>query len=122
MNNLTHFEIPAESIERAQKFYSGLFDWEFNMMEEMNYLMIQTKDAEGNNSTSGGILEKQNEMHSVTNYINVENIDDVTAKIEELGGKIIVPKTAVPTMGYFVHFMDTEGNILAVWQNDSEAK
>jgi predicted enzyme related to lactoylglutathione lyase len=122
MNNLTHFEIPAKDIKRAQKFYAGLFDWEFQLIEEMNYLMFQTKNAEGKNAGSGGILEPQNGMHVITNYINVVNIDESAAKVTRLGGKIIIPKSPVPGMGWFVHFMDTEGNAMALFQNDNSAK
>lgn len=122
MNNITHFEIPAKDMKRAQTFYAGLFDWQFQMIEGMNYLMFQTKNAEGRDAGSGGILEKQNEQHLVTNYVNVENIDTTAAKVEELGGKIIVPKTAVPGMGWMVHFLDTEGNLMALWQADQTAK
>ncbi|GAB4342400.1 MAG: VOC family protein [Calditrichia bacterium] len=122
MNHLTHLEIPAENLERARKFYEGLFDWQFNFMEEMNYLMFQMSDPEGKPAGSGGILMKQGPQHVVTNYINVEDIDAAIARIKELGGKVPNPKQAVPGMGWFAHFLDSEGNLLALWQNDPNAR
>jgi len=122
LNNITHFEIPAKEVEKTQKFYSDLFDWEFQHMEEMNYWMFQTKNASGNNAGTGGIMKKESEQHTLTNYINVENIEEKMARVEELGGKIIIPKHPVPGMGWFSHFVDIEGNLMALWQSDENAK
>ena len=32
-----------------------------------------------------------------------------------------MPKTPVPGMGWFLYFIDTEGNLLGLWQNDTSA-
>jgi predicted enzyme related to lactoylglutathione lyase len=122
MNTIGHLEIPANNIERAKEFYSNLFNWEFQFVEEMNYMMFTIKNSDGIVTSGGGIPKKQNEHHSITNYINVENIETAAKRIEELGGKIKVPKSAVPGMGWFVHFSDPEGNVMALWQDDKEAK
>jgi len=122
MNGLTHFEIPVNDIDKAKEFYSNLFDWEFNFIEEMNYLMFTTTSEDGKSKVGGGIFMKQNESHTITNYINVKSVDESAKKVEELGGKNVVPKTAVPGMGWFVHFTDIDGNLLALWESDSEAK
>jgi predicted enzyme related to lactoylglutathione lyase len=42
--------------------------------------------------------------------------------VEKLGGKICMPKTAVPQMGYFVICNDTENNQFALWEVDGKAK
>lgn len=122
MNGLTHFEIPVDDIDKAKEFYSNLFDWEFNYFEEMKYLMFTTESEDGKSKVGGGIFKKQNENHTVTNYITVKSLADSAEKVEELGGKIVVPKSPVPGMGWFVHFTDMDGNLLALWENDSEAK
>ena len=41
---------------------------------------------------------------------------------ELLGGKICMPKTAVPGMGFFAVCQDTEGNAFALWQRVEAAK
>ena len=43
-------------------------------------------------------------------------------KIESVGGKIFVPKTTVPGIGYYAYFRDTEGNTLGIAQPDPSAK
>ena len=42
-------------------------------------------------------------------------------RAEALGGEVIMPKTAVPGMGWFLYFKDTEENILGLWQVDPSA-
>jgi predicted enzyme related to lactoylglutathione lyase len=33
----------------------------------------------------------------------------------------VLPKTPVPTMGWFAQALDTEGNAFAIWQTDPQA-
>ena len=122
MNVLTHFEIPVNDVDKAKEFYSNLFDWEFNYMEEMKYLMFNTESEDGKTKLGGGIFKKPNENFKVTNYFSVKNLTESAKKVEQLGGKIVVPKTPVPGMGWFVHFTDIDGNLLALWENDPKAK
>ena len=44
MNRVVHFEIHAEDIERAKKFYSTVFGWEMQQMgtEYGNYIVLKT--------------------------------------------------------------------------------
>ena len=48
-------------------------------------------------------------------------MDEYGAKAVALGGQIVMPKTPVPGMGWFLYFKDPEGNILALWQMDPTA-
>jgi predicted enzyme related to lactoylglutathione lyase len=52
----------------------------------------------------------------------VPSVDQSAAKVEKLGGKICMPKTAVPQMGYFVICQDTENNVFALWEKNENAK
>ena len=55
-------------------------------------------------------------------YVGVTSVDESAAKVEKLGGKICMPKTAVPHMGYFVVCQDTENNMFALWEVNDRAK
>jgi predicted enzyme related to lactoylglutathione lyase len=51
-----------------------------------------------------GIIPKaagQEEVQQV-NYITIESIDESIAKVKKFGGKILVPKQQVPTLGLIV--------------------
>ena len=75
-----------------------------------------------NASPDGGLLPRKQPDHTVTNYVSVESVDKFAAKVEKLGGKICMPKTAVPKMGYFALCQDTENNTFALWEINENAK
>lgn len=43
-------------------------------------------------------------------------------KIENNGGTILAPKSAIPGVGWFAMFKDPEGNVLGIMQDDKNAK
>ena len=47
---------------------------------------------------------------------------NLSSKVEKFGGKILVPKMAVPMEGYFALCMDTEGNVFGLWEDDPKAE
>ena len=127
MATVVHFEIPAEDTDRAKKFYEALFGWKMDKMKPTggacgDYWYFTTKDESGKESICGGIMKKQCESHGPTNYIGVPSVDDAVKKVEELGGKKVFEKTAVPGHGYFICCLDTEGNSFALWENGKEAE
>ena len=130
MTTLVHFEIPSDDLERSEKFYGDLFGWKFekwsgpeSLPEGMEYLIITTTDDKGNKSIGGGMMKRQNsQQQGMTNYIGVESVDEHSARVAQLGGKVIIPKKPVPGMGYFAVCLDTENNTFGIWQTDSSAK
>lgn len=127
MPTIVHFEVPADDLSRASSFYSELFDWKIekcteNCTEEEEYRMISTTDEKGENGVSGGMMKRKMPNHPITNYVGVPSIDEYAVKVEKKGGKIIVPKTAVPQTGYFAVCLDTENNIFGLWECDNSAK
>jgi len=117
VHTIVHFEIPADDMERAKKFYQQLFGWEFQAPQE-DYHLIET----GEGGIGGGMMKRAVPEQRITIYIGVESVDEYVAKVQSLGGTIIMPKTAVPTMGYFAQLLDTEGNALAIWEENPGAK
>jgi predicted enzyme related to lactoylglutathione lyase len=119
--SLVWFEIPADDLKRAQKFYSGLFGWKINPFPNMpDYWHIDTGGADA--SPDGAIMKKMCPEHPVTNYIQVDSVTRASAKVEKLGGKVHKAKTAVPQMGYFAICQDTENNVFALWERSESAK
>ena len=119
--NIAWFEIPADQIDRAKSFYGKLFGWKITKMPmEKPYWHIDTGGADA--SPDGGMMERQHPQHGPTNYINVASVDKAAAKVVKLGGKICVPKMAVPEMGYFIVCQDTEHNTFALWEINRAAK
>jgi predicted enzyme related to lactoylglutathione lyase len=119
--SIVWFEIPADNLERAKKFYSALFGWKIEKFPGMtDYWHIDTGGAD--ETLDGGLLARKHPAQAVTNYVNVESVTQSAAKVEKLGGKVMKPRTAVPQMGYFVICQDTENNEFALWERDESAK
>ncbi|HNT72435.1 MAG TPA: VOC family protein [Methanothrix sp.] len=117
MSSIVHFEIPAEDLQRAKKFYSSLFGWKTQSWQDMeDYMIIDTYGV------GGGMMKRKNPDQHITDYIGVPSVDEYSLKVKELGGRILVPKTAVPGMGYFVVCMDTEKNAFGIWETNPAAK
>ena len=68
------------------------------------------------------MMKRMHPEQQITEYIGVPSVDEYSAKVEKLGGKIIVPKKAIPGMGYFVICMDTENNAFGIWEMNPTAK
>lgn len=84
--------------------------------------MINTTDNKGEKGVGGGLIKKMHSQHRITDYIGVKSVDERSAKVQELGGKIIAPKTAVPGIGYFAVCLDTENNNFAIFEPNENAK
>jgi uncharacterized protein len=126
MPTIVHFEIPADDAERSRKFYSDLFGWKIEkwpgMESGMEYWTINTTDNEGGKAVGGGMMKRQSPQQGITNFIDVTSVDEYSAKVQSLGGKIVAPKQAVPTMGFFAVCLDTENNTFGIWETNQNAK
>jgi predicted enzyme related to lactoylglutathione lyase len=61
-------------------------------------------------------------VKTTTNTIGVESVDAALATVKIAGGKLVMPKTPIPGVGYFAYCEDTEGNLFGVMQADKNAK
>lgn len=121
--NIVWFEVPVDDTGRAKDFYAKLFGWNIEAMPGApgDYHMMKTGGPDA--SPDGGMLLRQNPGHrGICTYFLVESVNDAVAKVQSLGGTVCVPKTPVPSMGWFAMCTDTEGNVFAVWEPDQAAK
>lgn len=115
------FEIPADNVARARKFYSALFGWKIKQFPgAKDYWHIDVGGAD--RMRDGGMLARKHPEQPITNYISVPSVVKAMAKVKKLGGCVCVPKTAVPKMGYFAICCDTEDNTFALWEMDEKAQ
>jgi predicted enzyme related to lactoylglutathione lyase len=100
-NPITHFEIPADNVERAKKFYEKIFDWKIEKYEkDSDYWFVMTTEVgddewtpEEPGAINGGLVKRDKPNEPFLNYITVDSIDKICKTIEKNGGTIIVPKT-----------------------------
>jgi predicted enzyme related to lactoylglutathione lyase len=121
MPRVVHFEIPADRPERAVKFYKKVFGWKIDKWGPVDYWLVTTgEDKEP--GINGAITSKSDFVAVTTNTVGVASYDNAVKKIAEAGGKVLMPKTAVPGIGYMTYCKDTEGNVFGIMQNDPSAK
>jgi uncharacterized protein len=91
----------------------------------MEYWMISTtdeKDEKGDKALGGGIMKRMHPEHQVSNYIDLKSVDEYSSKLQKIGGKVVVPKMAVPGMGYIAICLDTENNTFGIFEYNESAK
>lgn len=123
MPTIVHFDIPADDVERAKKFYKELFDWDIEAVPgPMEYYNISTKNEKGELGVGGGMGKRQQPGSNITNYIGVPSVDKYLVKAQNLGAKIVMPKQTVPGFGYLAVVLDTENNAIGLWEEDPKAQ
>ena len=121
MPRVVHFEFPADDPERATKFYKQVFGWQIDKWEgPMDYWLITTGE-EGEPGIDGAI-QPRGEGQSVINTIDVPTVDEYVQKIVDAGGTVVMPKMAVPGVGYMAYCADTEGTVIGLMEGDPTAQ
>lgn len=119
-NNLKHFAVHAGDVNRAKGFYESVFGWRFTPWGPPNFFLIKT--GTDDDAGVGGALQGRREivpgkpMFGFECTIGVASIDDTIAAVEANGGKIVMPKFHIPTVGILIFFEDTEGNVVGAMQ------
>ena len=128
-NQLSHFAIHADDLDRARKFYAGVFGWQFQgfgggPIEDF----CQILDAEGKRLAPLGAMQSRKfnaAPQPVIGFecsIAVNDVDSTAKAVESNGGKIVMPIAAIRGVGWIVKFLDSEGNLACAVQYDAAAK
>jgi predicted enzyme related to lactoylglutathione lyase len=107
---VTWFEISTSQAKPVREFYAELFGWNVQELDEYNYSLIDT-GVEG--AIAGGIGEAQGPSQ-VLFYIEVDDPQTYLDRIEEAGGKTVVPVTEIPGLVTFAQFADPAGNVVGL--------
>jgi uncharacterized protein len=123
MDKVVHFEIPADNLDRAKKFYQSLFGWQITDYPQMNYTIVNTVAVDEENmpkeagAINGGIMKRNKPGEQPVIVINVSSVDEYLKKVEKAGGKTVMPKAQVGDMGLYARVTDTEGNVIGLWEH-----
>lgn len=127
-NQLSHFAIHADDLERARKFYGGVFGWKFQGFGGPMNDFCQITDESGHMLAPLGAMQSRKFNPAAQPVIGfecsiaVEDVDAITRAVESNGGKVVMKKAAIPGVGWIVKFLDTEGNLVCAVQYDLAAK
>jgi uncharacterized protein len=117
-----HFDLTVDNPERAMKFYSDIFGWKFEKWNgPMEYWMAITGDQK-EPGINGGLSKRSESGMPNMNTIGVSSVDKFSKMVEEKGGKVLMPRSAIPGIGWFATCQDTEGNTFGIIEEDRDAK
>jgi predicted enzyme related to lactoylglutathione lyase len=121
MPRVVHFEVMAADPQRARQFYANVFGWEITKWEGPEEYWLISSGPDDQPGINGGIGQSRGEPLTV-NTVDVPSIDAYTEKVVASGGKVVLPKMAVPGVGWLVYCQDTEGIVFGMMQSDPGAK
>ena len=114
-NHVRFFAIAADDVERARLFYGRVFGWMFEDWGPPGFYLIhgagllgalQSRDAPPTGTGLRGF-----EM-----TIGVDDVDATAAAVEAAGGKVVMQKFRIETVGDLIYFEDSEGNRVGAMQ------
>lgn len=121
-NRVIHFEVQADNVARAKKFYEKALGWKITQMMTkekggMDYWGLNTGKGPG---ISGGLYKrptkKSEKFRLYDCTILVPNLDKAIKAVKANGGKITRPKVEMKGIGLFAGAKDTEGNRFGLMQ------
>ena len=122
MPRINFFGIPADDPERAQRFYSNVFGWCFQVGWEYDtptgrekYWDVVTGD-ESESGINGGLTRREFPGQAISVGVEVTGIDAILQRLEAEGGKVIVGKMQIPGRAWFAFCQDPEGNSFAIFE------
>ncbi|MEZ5703245.1 MAG: hypothetical protein R3E42_16710 [Burkholderiaceae bacterium] len=120
---VVHFEMPYKDRERAARFYAAAFGWthQFLGAEMGDYVLVNTAPAGARppvppeaalGSINGGLFPFKADwpMQHPSVVIGVPGIVAAMLRVREAGGEVLSEPMAIPGVGQYVAFCDTEGN------------
>src|SRR5262245_44468016 len=115
-HNIAHFDIHADDVERARRFYERVFGWRFEPWGPPDFYMIRTgTDADpGIHGSVSKRVEPVGEGHRQIGWectISVDDLDGIKAAIAANGGKVVFDEYEIVGVGRRFQFEDTEGNV-----------
>lgn len=111
-NPVSWFEVHTPDAQRAKDFYGPLFGWTFTD-DESGYVLI----GQGDGAAIGGGIASTGPEHPAMTVFNVQ-VPDVAAacaRVDELGGKVVMPPQTMPTGLSYAYVADLDGSTFGVW-------
>lgn len=123
MNKLMHFAIHASNADRTKQFYEDVFDWQCNSYAGAEeFYQISTSEGEVVGAISGRRYNPASkDIYGFECSISVDDVEDTINAVENAGGKTLMPKTAIPGVGWIAKFLDPDGNLFCAIKYDKSA-
>jgi uncharacterized protein len=104
---VVHWEIQSQMPDRLHDFYRDALGWNVDANNPMNYGMVSSGGKDGINGGIGGSDGAPGSR--VVVYATVPDINAALARIEEHGGRTVVPRIDIGVV-IMAQYVDPEGN------------
>jgi predicted enzyme related to lactoylglutathione lyase len=124
--NIAHFDVPADDVERARRFYERVFGWRFEPWGPPDFYLIRTgTDADPgiHGSLSKRLAPVDTRERGRTGFectIAVDDLGATRAAVVAHGGRIALDEHEIVDVGRMIRFEDTEGNLVCAMRYLSE--
>lgn len=106
---IVHVEVTGKDGAALQKFYGGVFGWDLDTTNPGGYGMVRQGDL------TGGIGASQDGGAGlVTFYVSTDDAAATLRRVEELGGRVLMPLTEVAPETTIALFADPEGHVVGL--------
>jgi predicted enzyme related to lactoylglutathione lyase len=122
MNPVVHFEIHSTNLEKSLEFFRTVMGWELKAWGGPQEYWLAKSHQPGSPGIDGGMMRSPDADSRTVNTIQVSSVDDYIAKITAAGGEIVVPKMAIPGVGYLAYAKDPAGVLFGIMHPDPTAK
>ena len=110
-DHVVHFEVTGKDGKALQRFYAEAFGWKIDTNNPGGYGMVRDEEQK----LTGGIgAAPQGSPGGVTFYIHTADAKGALARIEKLGGKVVMPLTEVAPETTIALFADPEGHVIGL--------
>lgn len=110
-SHVVHFEVTGKDGKALQKFYADAFGWKLDTDNPGGYGFVR---GQGNAITGGIGAAQQGSQGGVTWYVQTDDPKATLAKIEKLGGRVLMPLTEVAPETTIALFADPEGHVIGL--------
>lgn len=123
---ISHFAINADDVERARTFYSRALGWTFSAWGPPGFFHIDTGSTEPGHPI--GALQQRRDLAEggpTIGYectVAVEDVQELTKRVSELGGRVLMEPTVIAGVGELTFIEDTERNVFGAMRYDSHAE
>jgi uncharacterized protein len=130
VNQVIHFEIPANDRVKSRGFYTRVFDWKIlDVPMKMNgstgtYTTATTVSTDPKTMTptepgaiNGAIRDRTGTIRAPVIVVMVDSIDKHLKIVTEAGCKIVEGKQTIEGLGHYAYVADPDGNVIGLWEN-----
>ncbi|MFC4654310.1 MULTISPECIES: VOC family protein [Rheinheimera] len=117
VNPVGWFEIPVTDLDRACAFYQQVFSIQLGRMQMGEGDMATFPFDHQANGAAGALVKEPGYHPSITGalvYFACQDVSESLARVVNAGGQVALVKTGIGEHGFIGHFIDSEGNKVAL--------